>query len=109
VGIELQQYTLTDLQETKIGKASRMAAIIVALVDGLSPFLASVLVLIPFFAIALLPSVTWAYYLSIGMALLTLFALGLFLGHISKENLLLSGVKTVVAGAVCIVLSYFLE
>jgi predicted membrane protein (TIGR00267 family) len=106
---ELQQYTLTDLQETKIGKASRMAAIIVALVDGLSPFLASVLVLIPFFAIALLPSVTWAYYLSIGMALLTLFALGLFLGHISKENLLLSGVKTVVAGAVCIVLSYFLE
>jgi predicted membrane protein (TIGR00267 family) len=106
---ELEQYTLTNLQQTKIGKASRMAAIIVALVDGLSPFLASALVLIPFFAIALLPSVTWAYYLSIGMAMLTLFALGLFLGHISKENLLFSGVKTVVAGAVCIALSYFLK
>ena len=106
---ELEKQTLTDLHDTKIGKASRMAAVLVALVDGLSPFLASILVLTPFFAYGLFPVITWVYYASIGMALVTLFALGVFLGHISKTNLLLSGLKTVIAGAVSIALSYFLE
>jgi predicted membrane protein (TIGR00267 family) len=106
---ELEKQTLVDLQDTKIGKASRMAAVVVAVVDGLSPFLASLLVLLPFFVIQMLPSIEWGYYASIGMALMTLFGLGLFLGHISKENLIVSGLKTVIAGAVSIALSYLLE
>jgi predicted membrane protein (TIGR00267 family) len=106
---ELESYTLTDLQETKIGKASRLAAVMVALIDGLSPFVASMLVLVPFFLAGLFPVVTWAYYAAIGMALLTLFGLGLFLGKISKENLFLSGVKTVIAGTICIGLTLLLD
>jgi len=106
---ELQKHTLTDLKNTKIGKASRMAAVIVSVVDGLSPFLASVLVLTPFFLAGLFPSTTWVYYASLAMALLTLFGLGLFLGHISKQNLVFSGMKTVVAGGVSIAFSFLLE
>ena len=106
---ELEKQTLVDLQDTKIGKASRMAAVVVAIVDGLSPFLASLLVLLPFFVIQMFPSIEWGYYASIGMALITLFGLGLFLGHISKENLIVSGLKTVIAGVVSIALSYLLE
>jgi predicted membrane protein (TIGR00267 family) len=105
---ELEKQTLTDLHNTKIGKASRMAAVIVALVDGLSPFLASLLVLVPFFLNTVFPEIAWAYYAAFAMALLTLFGLGLFLGRISKENLLLSGLKTVIAGTACIGLSYLL-
>jgi predicted membrane protein (TIGR00267 family) len=86
-----------------------MAAVMVALVDGMSPFIASVLVLSPFFLAAMFPQLSWAYYASFSMALLTLFGLGLFLGRISRENLVLSGVKTVVAGVVCMGLSYLLE
>lgn len=106
---ELEEQTLTDLTDTKIGKASRLAAVLVAIVDGLSPFLAALLVLVPFFMASAFASVTWAYYASLLMALLTLFGLGIFLGRISKDNLLLSGVKTVTAGVVSIVFSYFLE
>jgi len=106
---ELEQHTLTDLGQTKIGKASRMAAVIVALVDGVSPFLASILVLVPFFFAPLFATIAWAYYAAIVVALLVLFGLGVFLGHISKENLILSGVKTVVAGLICLGLSYLLE
>jgi predicted membrane protein (TIGR00267 family) len=106
---ELEQFTLTELQDTKIGKASRLAVVLVAAVDGLSPFLAALLVVVPFFLAPLLPSVTYAYYASIGMALLALFALGIYLGRISKRNLIMSGVKTTVAGIVCIGLSYLLE
>jgi predicted membrane protein (TIGR00267 family) len=106
---ELERLTLTDLHDTKIGKASRMAVVMVAAVDGLSPFLAALLVVIPFFLAPLLPSISYAYYASIGMALLALFGLGIYLGRISKRNLILSGVKTAVAGVICIALIYGLE
>jgi len=106
---ELEQFTLTELQDTKIGKASRMAVVLVAAVDGLSPFLAALLVVIPFFFAPLLPSVAYAYYWAIGMALLALFGLGIYLGRISRQNLVLSGLKTTVVGVICMALSYFLE
>jgi predicted membrane protein (TIGR00267 family) len=86
-----------------------MAVVLVAAVDGLSPFLAALLVVIPFFFASLLPSVSYAYYASMGMALLALFALGIYLGSISRDNLIVSGLKTCVAGGVCMALSYFLE
>jgi predicted membrane protein (TIGR00267 family) len=106
---ELEEQTLTSLHDTKIGKASRLAAVLVAIVDGLSPFLAALLVLVPFFVAGIFPVVTWVYYASLLVALCTLFGLGIFLGRVSKENLLLSGVKTVTAGVVSITFSYFLE
>jgi predicted membrane protein (TIGR00267 family) len=106
---ELEQVTLTELHDTKIGKASRMAVVMVAAVDGLSPFLAALLVVVPFFLASLLPSVAYAYYASIAMALLALFGLGIYLGRISKQNLIISGVKTCVAGVICIMLSYLME
>ena len=44
---ELGRATLTDLKGSRIGRASRFAAVAVALVDGLSPFVGAILVLIP--------------------------------------------------------------
>jgi len=105
---ELSRYTLTDLDNTRIGRASRAAVVTVALVDGLSPFLAALVVLTPFFVVELLPSVAWAYYTSLGMALLTLLGLGVFLGHVSRGNLVLYAVKTGVAGVVSILISFLL-
>jgi predicted membrane protein (TIGR00267 family) len=106
--IELNRYTLTDLDDTRIGRASRAAVVAVAVVDGLSPFLAALLVLIPFFGVALFPTITWAYYTSLGVALLTLFGLGAFLGHTSRGSVVLYGAKTVVAGIVSILISILL-
>jgi VIT1/CCC1 family predicted Fe2+/Mn2+ transporter len=62
----------------------------------------------PFFAAGLYPTITWAYYLSLGMALSALFGLGLFLGHISPGNLILYGFRTVVAGLASILISFLL-
>ena len=105
---ELSRVTLTDLSDTRIGKASRAAVVIVALVDGLSPFLAALIVLIPFFFAGVLEDLTWVYYTSLGLALLTLFSLGLFLGNISRGRMLIYGFKTVLAGVVSIVISFLL-
>jgi predicted membrane protein (TIGR00267 family) len=105
---ELSRVTLTDLTDTRIGRASRAAIFIVAIVDGLSPFMAALVVLLPFFVAGKFEDLTWAYYTSLGLALLTLFSLGLFLGRISQGKMILYGFKTVLAGVVSIVISFFL-
>ena len=105
---ELSRQTLTDLKNTRIGRASRVAVITVSIVDGVSPFLAASIVLVPFFINALLPSIMWSYYISLGFALITLFGLGTFLGHTSRENIIVYGLKTVVAGAASIAISLLL-
>jgi len=106
---ELQGVTLTDLRNSKIGRASRLGVKIVAAVDGLAPFASAMLVVIPFFLVPLLPDIAYAYYSSIALALLALFGLGIFLGKLSQRNVFLSGMKTVVAGIVCIGITYLLE
>lgn len=105
----LENHTLSDLSGTKIGRASRAAVIIVALVDGLAPFAAALLVLSPFFFSTLLGEITTSYYVSLGVALATLFALGAFLGRVSKDSLILSGLKMIGAGLVAILLGHLLD
>lgn len=106
---ELGRTTLTDLNDTKIGKAARSAVVTVAAVDGLSPFLAAFLVVIPFFFVPLLPSIDYAFYASLGMALLALFGLGIYLASIAKENRIIYGAKTAIAGVACMGLTLLME
>ena len=105
---ELSKSTLIDQNGSKIGKASRFAAVAVALVDGLSPFFASLIVLIPFFFAGFFKNIHYIYFASIGFALLVLFGLGMFLGKISKQNLFVMGLKTLAAGIVSILISNLL-
>jgi predicted membrane protein (TIGR00267 family) len=105
---ELEAQTLSDLGDTSLGMASRMAVVVVAIVDGLAPFLAALFVLLPFFVPDLFPSLEWVYGVAIGMAMLALFALGGFLGYISRQNMVLYGLRTLVAGVVSIGISLLL-
>ncbi len=109
---EMGRHTLTDLHDSRIGRASRTAVVIVAVVDGLSPLLAALTVLLPFIIIQLWPaligSITYAYYLSLSLSLVTLFGLGVFLGRISRQNWWLFGLKTIMAGIFSILISYLL-
>ncbi|MCG2768056.1 MAG: hypothetical protein L6435_06680 [Anaerolineae bacterium] len=105
---ELENHTLTDLSQTRIGRASRVAVVVVAVVDGLAPFMASLLVLLPMMFSLYVGGTIQAYYVSLGLALATLFALGAYLGTISKTNLVLAGVKMLLAGLFAIGLSHVL-
>ena len=105
---EMSEQVLIDLHDTRIGKASRFAVAIVAIVDGLSPALAALVILVPFFLANFFAHIQWVYFASLGMALVTLFALGTFLGFVSRENIFLYGLRTVVAGLVSIAISYVL-
>jgi len=102
---ELERISLTDLSETKIGHASRMAVVVVSLVDGLSPFVSSAFVLIPFFVAPLIGNILISYVVSMLVALIGLFGLGMFLGHISGRSLVGYGLRTVIAGIVAITIN----
>jgi len=106
---ELEKISLTNLGQTKIGRASRLAVAVVALVDGLAPFAAALIVLIPLFVAPLIGNILISYVLSLAVALVTLFGLGMFLGHISGRNLVGYGLRTIVAGIVAIALGFLLE
>jgi predicted membrane protein (TIGR00267 family) len=106
---DLEKVTLSDLHDSKIGKAAQSAVVTVAAVDGLSPFFAAFVVVIPFFFAPLLPSITYAFYASLGMALLALFGLGIYLASISEENKIAYGAKTAIAGIVCMAITLIME
>lgn len=105
---ELENHTLTNLSKTKIGQASRVAEFTVALVDGLAPFLAALVALLPFFFGFSLRDIHLCYYFSLAIALLSLFGLGAFLGMVSQENVILWGLKMLGAGLLSIALGYAL-
>lgn len=105
---ELEDISLIDQSHTNIGKASRIAVIVVAVVDGLAPFLAAIIVLIPLFLDPLIQNVLLSYALAIVVALISLFGLGMFLGRISKQSMVGYGLKTLVAGLVAIAINFLL-
>jgi predicted membrane protein (TIGR00267 family) len=105
---ELERISLTDLSDTKIGRAGRVAVVIVSLVDGLSPLLSSLIVLLPFFVAPLIGNILISYLLSLVVAMISLFALGMFLGHISERSLVSYGLRTVVAGIVAVAINFLL-
>jgi len=107
--IELGKITLTDLKDTSIGRASRFAAVAVSIVDGLSPFVGSIVVLIPFFFSGYFQNIRSVYFTSLGAALVALFALGVWLGNVAKENLVIYGFKTLLAGVVSILIGSLLN
>jgi predicted membrane protein (TIGR00267 family) len=106
---DLENHTLTDLSQTRIGRASRVAVVVVSVVDGLAPLLASGLVLVPFFLSHMWGSVLYSYYSALVIAMVALFSLGAFLGRVSRQNVLLAGLKMIVAGVMSLALSYAVE
>ena len=93
------------LKGTQIESAHRFATFELAAIDGVSPLVSSLIMLIPFFANM---PIKEAYYLSFAISFGLLFSLGIFLGRISKKNMFGSGLKMVFAGVVCTVILYLL-
>jgi predicted membrane protein (TIGR00267 family) len=106
---DLEDSMLIDMSKTDFGKANRFVSLIAAVVDGLAPFLASIPCILPFTLSLLgLLSIHSAFYIAIAGSLLVLFVLGFYLGKISKGNVILSGIKMVVAGSVVALIAIFL-
>ncbi len=105
---EIEESTLSSMHDTTLYSASRYATVLVAAVDGLSPLLASLLIMVPFFFVPAL-SLHVAYFVAGAIAFVELFLLGVFLGRISRERLWFAGVKLVLAGVVALAIVLLLN
>ncbi len=105
---DLEESVLYNLDETVISRAQKFAVRILAAVNGLSPVIMAFIPLTPFLFGRFLPIDT-CYYIGFALAFLILFGIGIFLGKISRGNLVVYGIKMLVAGVFCIALSLLLE
>ncbi|MBW2328997.1 MAG: hypothetical protein JRF04_05190 [Deltaproteobacteria bacterium] len=106
---ELESALLTDLQDSDYGQASRYVPVLVALVNGFSPLLISLVIIAPlwFAKWEVLPPSLSPFLLAISIALGSIFLLGVFLSSVSGTFWLWAGLRTLMIAAVTLVLILF--
>jgi predicted membrane protein (TIGR00267 family) len=97
-----------DLEDSEYKKAHDTATILTAMMDGLSPFAASILILLPFFIISS-GDVMLAYQASMVLSLIVFFLIGAFIGKTSGDSMLFMGLKLIGAGIICMAIILLLE
>ena len=107
---ELERAMLTSLENRLHHKSHQFAMIFAALVDGLSPAFAAMIVVSPFFFVNMgILSAEIAFYVTIVLTLSLLTILGVYLAKISDESMIKYGIQMLVVGLVtaflCIITS----
>jgi predicted membrane protein (TIGR00267 family) len=100
---ELEESLVASLEESDYGKASQITPWVIAAVNGLSPFLISLFIIVPLWlgeAGMGLPLPLSPLETSISFSFLVIFFLGVFLGRISDTFWLWSGLRAVLIGLV---------
>ena len=107
---ELEKDMVTELNDTKFTKANFWTSLIIAAVDGISPFMFSMISISPFlFVIPGWIAMTTGYIIAISLVGVEVIILGVFLGAISKENRFIYALKIIPAALIVAGLTYLLE
>lgn len=107
---ELESAMATSLEDSAHAKAAQLSPAIIALINGLSPMLLSLFILLPLWfvkdgisGIGIFDFLT-PVELSLSLAMLVIFFLGVFIGKISGQFWLFSGLRTlliaIITGAI---------
>lgn len=97
----LEKAMLKNLRNSIQYRSHRFATLMAALVDGLSPALAAICVISPFFMVHLgFLTFENAFFYSIGITLVVLFSLGVYLAKISDENVIAYGLQMLAVGVI---------
>ena len=102
---KLEEAMLHDLSDSHHARAARFLPLLVALINGAAPLLLSLIIILPLWlARAGVPLPFGPLPSAMLLALVCIFALGIFLGRIGGTHWLLSGVKALVIGVLTMVL-----
>lgn len=92
---ELEEALISDLNDSDYGRAAHLVPLLIALVNGLAPFVVSLVIIAPLWAALYgLPLPLDPLVSSIAVAFLIIFLLGLFLGKISGGFWLWAALRT---------------
>ncbi len=107
---DLEKAMIIKLETTEHGRASRLVPIMIALVNGLSPLLISVLIMLPLWLSSQqIPLPVDPMNASIGMAFTLIFLLGTYLGKIEHSFWLWSGIRAILIAALTCAMIIALE
>lgn len=107
---ELEQSLVVDLQDSDYGKASRYLPIFVALINGLSPLLLSIVILSPLYLAQQGFTFLFSPFINaIIFGFICIFFLGVFLGKIGNTFWLWSGLRTLIIAVITVVVILLLE
>ena len=96
---ELQDAMLEELTDSAHGSAARWAPLLIALVNGMAPFLMAQLIMLPLWlAAAGTRTVLPPYDAAISIAFVLIFLRGIFLGRIGGYHWLAAGLRTTAIG-----------
>lgn len=98
------------LRGTKVDEKAQNKVISSGILDGLATIGGAIIPVFPFILVAalILSSMT-ALTVSIGLSLVVFFVLGVYIGKISKENIIFSGLKLVAFGAATAVIAHLIK
>ena len=96
---ELEDAMVKDLGDSAHGQAARLIPIAIAIVNGMAPFIISLIIMLPLWLPSLeihisADALMQPLEISIAVALTLIFLLGVFLGRISGHFWLLAGLRT---------------
>ncbi|MBN1923954.1 MAG: hypothetical protein JW791_04310 [Nanoarchaeota archaeon] len=89
---------------SRVVKENMRTSLIIGLVDGLSPFLSMIALIIPFF---LLP-IPWSYFASFSLAVVLVSLLGVLIARIGRQSIIKSILRMLSATLAIIVILYLL-
>jgi len=106
---ELEMHLLVKLRTTKRYLESKKITFLVGLIDGFSPLVTALIILVPFFLASRgVISIMHAYYSSMAITGVLMLLLGVVLGKIAKENIFFNAFKMLLAGVAIAVVFYLL-
>jgi predicted membrane protein (TIGR00267 family) len=100
---KLESAMLRNMDDTHFARASRFATLVVAVVDGISPAICAMVLIVPFLMVPAI-GIDTAFYISISLSLILLFVLGIFLARISDERPITTGLQMILVGIITIIL-----
>jgi len=108
--LELEKALFRGLENTKIAEDHKISAIIIAVVNFLTPLMCCLIVIIPMILVAFqLLDIITASWLSIASALGILFVAGTYLGRFGRRSPFIKGLRMMLFGVVAFAVGFLIQ
>ncbi|HEX7483138.1 MAG TPA: hypothetical protein VF350_06700 [Candidatus Bathyarchaeia archaeon] len=107
---DLEKALFTDLEDTSIQKTAKYTILIATLINFATPLFSCAVTITPFILVAMgILRLNVAGWMSVVLALSTLFVAGVYMGRIGKTNPYKKGLRMVAFGVLAFAIGYLLN
>ncbi len=105
---QLEEELLHDLEDSELMERKKEGRIVNAVMSGLGPIIAMLLIISPFLLAGTLLSMLQATVASVGIGMAVLFGFGAYMGDVSEQNWVKAGARMGLAGLVVALINVLL-